>query len=1237
MGVVYLGIDTHTGQAVAIKQLKREIVQKQPDIVERFAREAEALRALNHPNIVKALATVDQDGEHYIVMEYVPGSDLGALIRDEAPMPVQRVMKIAIELADALTRAHYLKIVHRDLKPANVLLAADGAPRLTDFGVAFVASKERVTTVGIALGTPDYMPPEALDGKPADQRGDIWALGIMLFEMLTGKHPFEAETLPSMVVNVFTKPVPDLEALRPDCPVPLADLIYRMLDKDANTRIPSVRLIGAELEAIMRGQSPDRFSASLQRDDERRFETPTPVSSAVKHNLSAQTTPFVGRENEIAQLEDLLDDPAVRLITVLGPGGMGKTRLAIELGHGVVAQASFTTANRRVDSRGRFQFFSGVFFVSLAQTRQPEAVINALADSVGFQFYPGGEPKQQLIDFFREKSLLLVVDNCEHVLEGLSVLSDILHSAPRVKIIATSRAKLNLQGEALFTIDGMDFPDLQSVSDAMQYSAVKLFVQSARRAQPNFELTEDDLPHVARICALVNGLPLGIELAAAWVEMLSLQEIADEVAQNLDFLETESHDAPDRHRSVRAVFDHSWNLLTPDERATFTRIAVFRGRFTRQAGQTVTGAGLRQLMALVNKSLLKRDPDSGVYQVHEVLRQYAEQKLTQSGEDAAIRAAHSDFYLELLAQFRKDFQSARQLDALREVEADIENIRAALMWACHNDRPRPLLNAVHTLGIYFDMRAQYTEGLAILEPAAAALRQTPRSNDRDVALSYLALWCAIMSAYYRQRERAATALVEAFELLDERSAPTDVLALRDFARGYFDLLLDDPVEARSRFASAYERYLSLASVWDASHCLLNWGSAFYYRTDNHTTDFDHGHEKVQQALTLVESTGDSYMRAHILTSLGQLAAAQRHYDTAKQLYQRAQDLHRQIGNLFGLGASLMNLTIWGIILGRYEQSRPYILENLSIQRERGNALGIAWALLVLSRLELGAGEFSGARAHAAEALNMAEKADIIEYVNAALFAVGRAAWTLGEYKAARSAYLRAYERADELNRHGDMVLALNGAALAALSMDDPRDAEESVFIATQLAPAMDDLNLTAVAQVMSARLALAKDDPASAWVALNHALAYLQDDDRQQHSYGWDEGHRQEELMRALLVSADAGLALGDTDAARSAIREAAQRAQRLNNLPHLLKAIGATARWMQAMGQAERAAELAARVEDNPQAYAYDRARAKRVLAALGNALPKDVWVAATTRGRALTLEQAAQRVLAEMVEAKG
>jgi len=591
----------------------------------------------------------------------------------------------------------------------------------------------------------------------------------------------------------------------------------------------------------------------------------------------------------------------------------------------------------------------------------------------------------------------------------------------------------------------------------------------------------------------------------------------------------------------------------------------------------------------------------------------------------------------MLGSFRKEFQSARQLDALREVEADIENLRVALMWACRNNRPRALLAAIHTLGIYFDMRAQYTEGLAMLEPAMVELRKHPRSPDRDAALASFCLLASIMTGYYRQRERAASFLIEAVDLLDDTSSPSDVLALRDFSRGYFDLLLDDPVEARMHFASGYERYLSLGSIWDASHCLLNWGSAFYYRTDNHTTEFEHAREKVEQSLTLIESTGDMYLRAHVLTSLGQLAAAQRNYDSAKQLYERAQALHRQVGNLFGLGASLMNMTTWGILLGRYEVSRPYIQENLSIQRERGNALGVSWALLILSRLEFGAGEFSSARAGAAEALNMAEKANIIEYINAALFAVGRAAWALGEYKAARGAYLKAYDRANDLNRHGDMVTALNGAALAAISAADLRDADESVFIATQLAPAMDDLNLTASAQLMAARLMLAKGDAASAWLELDLALTYLNDEAAQQQSYGWDDGYRAEELMRCLVAVADTGRALGDHDAARKFIRQAIVEAQRLFNVPHALMALSGAARWAAEVGQSERAVELAGLVSDHLSAYAHDRAESKALLASMSGKLPKDVYMAALTRGKTRTLEASIERALSEMVESKG
>jgi tetratricopeptide (TPR) repeat protein len=273
MGTVYHGIDTRTGQPVAIKLLRTEVVAANPGLVERFAREGEALRRLNHPNIVKMLATVEENGSHYLVMEYVEGGSLAELLQSAgAPLPVDRVLHIALELTDALTRAHHLKIIHRDIKPANVLIAEDGTPRLTDFGIARMDDQSRVTESGVVVGTFSYLSPEACQGRPLDARTDIWAFGVLLYEMLAGRRPFDRDHMAATLTAILTDAPPHLWELRPDAPQALVSLIYRMLEKERDQRISSTRQVGAEMEAILRGEpSPSLQSAS-------RFEPTTPIS-----------------------------------------------------------------------------------------------------------------------------------------------------------------------------------------------------------------------------------------------------------------------------------------------------------------------------------------------------------------------------------------------------------------------------------------------------------------------------------------------------------------------------------------------------------------------------------------------------------------------------------------------------------------------------------------------------------------------------------------------------------------------------------------------------------------------------------------------------------------------------------------------------------------------------------------------------------------------------------------------
>ncbi len=276
MGEVYRATDSQTGETVAVKALNPNVLAHDPDLLARFLREGEALRQLNHPNIVHMIAACEEDGCHYLVMEYVPGRSLQQLLDAEHRLPPQRAIEISLDLADALTRAHRLGIIHRDLKPANVLLAADGTPRLADFGLAHLAAASPLTQSGMLMGTVDYLSPEACRGEPLDERADIWAFGVMLFEMLSGQAPFGGDSLTARLTAILTRPVPDLAALVPGLPDGLVDLVYRMLEKDRQQRIPSVRLVGAELEALLKGREP--ITPVPTGRVQSRFAAPTPAA-----------------------------------------------------------------------------------------------------------------------------------------------------------------------------------------------------------------------------------------------------------------------------------------------------------------------------------------------------------------------------------------------------------------------------------------------------------------------------------------------------------------------------------------------------------------------------------------------------------------------------------------------------------------------------------------------------------------------------------------------------------------------------------------------------------------------------------------------------------------------------------------------------------------------------------------------------------------------------------------------
>lgn len=407
------------------------------------------------------------------------------------------------------------------------------------------------------------------------------------------------------------------------------------------------------------------------------------AAASPPHNLPPQLTPLIGREQELAQIAALLQNPAAQLITLVGSGGIGKTRLALHV------------AERAIDPETNLEapLTDGVFFIPLADAAATNddtrgALIQTIADALGLELKSKLPPQAQLLNYWREKSLLLVLDNFEQFVSEARALNDILRYAPRVRVLVTSRVRLNLKHEYLLEIGGLEYPVLRGLPlDAMlDYSGVSLFVQCACRTNPDFHLTLENAADVARICALVEGAPLGIELAASWLRMLSPREIAAEIESGLDFLVTTAQDTPERHRSVRAVFEYSWNLLSPGEQQMFRSLAVFRGGFDREAAAQVVGASLPVLAGLVDKSLLRRSA-VGRYAIHELLHLYAEEKLAAGeAENERVHDAHCHYFAALLVRHQAQLQSEDVTSALATLGAERENVRAAWNWAVRHRR-----------------------------------------------------------------------------------------------------------------------------------------------------------------------------------------------------------------------------------------------------------------------------------------------------------------------------------------------------------------------------------------------------------------------------------------------------------------------------------------------------------------------------------------------------------------------
>lgn len=630
------------------------------------------------------------------------------------------------------------------------------------------------------------------------------------------------------------------------------------------------------------------------------------------HNLPDLPTPFVGRADELVELGQLIGNPDCRLLTLVGPGGIGKTRLAVQ----VAAQCA-----------GHFE--DGVYFVSLQPVNAPDHMIFTIADAVGFQFHPGDDPEQQLLDYLSQKQLVLILDNLEHLLGGVGLLSDILHHAPHVCILATSRIRLNLLEEWAFEVQELRYPASEAETDIEAYDAVALFLQHVRRVQADSRVTAAHKPVVIRICKLVGGMPLGLELAAYWARALPFEAIAQELERSLDILETSVRNVEPRHRSMRTVFEPTWARLPEAERDVFMRLSVFRGGFTREAAAEVAGASLHTLSALVDRSLV-RMTHNGRYDLHELLRQYAEERLRESTDRAeAVYEQHGRYFLTFLGHKEKQLEGSQQGEAFEEIQREIDNVRVAWRWAVEHRRQAEIAKASHALWFFYDTRGRYQEGEQAFLAAAKALGMNGPDEEKGAVLGKLLACYGGFCFTLNRIESARYWLEESLTILRRRHAlaETGFALLRLSEVGM--LLENDPLSAQGYLRESLALFREAGYRWGIAYSLRWLGLAAFL-----LGEYEEGKRLAQESLAMYQENRDRWGTAIAMSIVGFCLLEQGELVEAKRISQACLTLCREIQLRWAAFHALLVIGAASCALREYEEARQFLYEGLEDSVDR---------------------------------------------------------------------------------------------------------------------------------------------------------------------------------------------------------------------------------------------------------------------------------------------------------------
>ena len=933
MGEVHLAEDEVLGRRVAIKILPPDIADH-PDRVARFKREARAVSALNHPNILTIHEYGQDAGIHFFVTEYLPGRTVREILR-RAPSPSE-ALAIGISVSTALAAAHATHVVHRDVKPENIIVTETGLVKVLDFGLAErlhdgaspADMSETQTLDGHLAGTVPYMSPEQIRSGAVDGRTDVFGLGVTLYELFEGRKPFHGASAHEVIADILLgTPTPPQRA-RVASPR-LAGLLLRMLAKESAAR-PDADEVRRELEAIRKEvEGYDLGTPSM---------TPAGALGAPSPDLPAEVTPLVGRERELAALCATLRRPDVRLVTITGAGGIGKSRLAV----GVAA---------RIGS----EFPDGTWLVPLEAVDAPDHVAPAIAQVVDARYDANQSVAAALSAHLGPRRALLVIDNFEQVIAAASVVAGILAAAPGVKMLVTSQSPLRIRGEHEYPLEPLEVPARRALAGELSLSpAVALFVERARQIRPDFELTDDNAAAVAEICRLVDGLPLAIELAAVRVKLLAPGAIVERLRDPIAFLTGGPRDLPPRQQALRNAVEWSVGLTSPEERRLFARVSIFQGGATVEAVEAVCDLEGRgpgeiddRLASLLDKSLLRRDYTAGGerFAMLAGVRAIGRRHLEESGERPAVADRHLAYYTTLVGETEPQLTGAAQPLALQRLAAEENNIRAALQWALSSGHAEAALRLASGMWRFWDVRGLWREGRQTLDRVLAM------SGGADLRLRAQAQYAAGVLADAQGDFEASRAAFEQYLELS-RGAGNDwgvANALNNLAVSAFRLGRLE--EAAARYAESLGCWRALGNTLAVALSLQNVGNLYRARGLRADARVHYGESRAT-----FEEAGDDRGVAHALMLLASLDREEGDLEGARSRYEEALKIFMRLTDHWNVAACMADFGRLMAARLDFAEARGLLEESVLIFRELGDPKSGGRVLESLALLALDEGD-----------------------------------------------------------------------------------------------------------------------------------------------------------------------------------------------------------------------------------------------------------------------------------------